>query len=236
MSVRFDTILGESDDFEKRQYLILQGLREYTNAFSHNRLYPSLAELTELYRTLQTLIGNKDEIRKHFSRELKDIDLDNKKLVYETTEQEGEKIGAILELMIWAHPLVRDVMEEGMDIFNFVDEHINITEVGITPIYRDEGYWFVPDIRIRQLHLLRYEVSLFSSTRERYRTLKTRVIDSLDQDSESVTPENIKWMLIQKYHDLPNPATFSCDTDLDFPYGETILPVAKRKLMARLFS
>lgn len=236
MSIRFETILGESDDFEKRQYLFLQGLKDYTDAFSRNRLYPFLSELTDLYRTLQTLIENKDEIRNHFPRELKDIDLDKKKLVYETVEQEGEKLKAILELMIWAHPIVREVMEEGMHIFNFVDDHITITEVGITPIYRDEGYWFVPDVRVHQLHLLRYEVSLFTSANERYRTLKTRVIESVEQDAVQSSPENIKWMLIRKYHDLPNPATFSCDTDLDFPYGETILPVAKRKLMARLFS
>ncbi len=236
MSLRFDTILSESDDFEKRQYLILQGLKEYTNAFSHNRLYPFLSDLTELYRTLKILIENKDEIKNHFPRELKDLDFENKKAVYETVEHEDEKIKAILDLMLWAHPIVRELMEEGMQIFNFVDDHISIAEVGITPIYRDEGYWFVPDVRVHQLHLLRYEVSLFTSASERYRTLKTRVIESVERDGMESSPENIKWMLIRKYHDLPNPATFSCDTDLDFPYGETILPVAKRKLMARLFS
>lgn len=235
MSLRFDTILGESEDYEKRQYLFLQGLKEYSQAFSHNRLYPFLSELTELYRTLQSSLEKKEDIRNHFSRELKDIDLETRQLVYETKEQENEKINAILELMIWALPLVRDVMEEGMDIFNFVDDHITIAEVGITPIYRDEGYWFVPDVRVHQLHLLRYEVSLFTSANERYRTLKTRVLESVE-DGIRNSPENMKWMLIRKYHDLPNPATFACETDLDFPYGETILPVAKRKLMARLFS
>jgi hypothetical protein len=235
MSLRFDTILGESDDHEKRQYLFLRGLKEYSQAFSHNRLYPFLSELTELYRTLQSSLEKKEDIRSHFQRELKDVDIESRKLVFETKEQESEKINAILELMIWALPLVRDVMEEGMDIFNFVDDHISIAEVGITPIYRDEGYWFVPDVRVHQLHLLRYEVSLFTSANERYRTLKTRVLGSVG-DGIRNSPENIKWMLMRKYHDLPNPATFACETDLDFPYGETILPVAKRKLMARLFS
>jgi hypothetical protein len=235
MSLRFDTILGESDDFEQQQYLVLQGLKEYTSAFSHNRLYPFLSELTELYRTLQTSLESKDDIHSHLPRDLKDVDLENRKLVYEARAEENEKINAILNLMIWALPLVREVMEEGMDIFNFVDEHISIAEVGITPIYRDEGYWFVPDVRVHRLHLLRYEVSLFTSANERFRTLKTRNLESVDQGVGN-SPETIKWMLIKKYQDLPNPATYACDTDLDFPYGETILPVAKRKLMARLFS
>jgi hypothetical protein len=39
---------------------------------------------------------------------------------------------------------------------------------------------------------------------------------------------------MKKYHDLPNPATYRCEVDIDFPYQDTVLPVAKRKLMAHL--
>ena len=35
---------------------------------------------------------------------------------------------------------------------------------------------------------------------------------------------------------MPNPATFLMDTELDFPFDTTILPVAKRKLMRHLIS
>jgi hypothetical protein len=29
---------------------------------------------------------------------------------------------------------------------------------------------------------------------------------------------------------------YMCETDIDFPYESTILPIAKRKLMAQLYS
>jgi len=236
MSLRFDTILSGPDDFERRQYLVLKGLKEYSIEFSRNRLYPFLTELTDMYRALLLLHEKKDELHEHFPKSLKEVDIEHMRLIYERITDDAQDIGEILRLMLWALPLVRNVMEEGMEIYNFVDDHINIAEVGLTPIYRDEGYWFVPDTRTHLLHLLRYEVSLFTSARERYRTLKTRVLESVERDNPENTPESMKWMLIRKYQDLPNPATYTCETDLDFPYGETILPVAKRKLMAHLFS
>ncbi|MBK7032936.1 MAG: hypothetical protein IPH49_06685 [Ignavibacteria bacterium] len=52
----------------------------------------------------------------------------------------------------------------------------------------------------------------------------------------SERPEDLKLALVEQHQDMPNPATFLMDSDLDFPFDETILPVAKRKLMRRLIS
>ena len=121
-----------------------------------------------------------------------------------------------------------------MDIYNFVEEHISIEEVGIMPMYREEGYWFVPDAKRSRLNLFRYEVSLFTAVDERFRTLKTRLLESLEEDSIKRPPEDIKLELVHRYRELPNPATYMCESDLDFPYDQTMLPVAKRKLMKHL--
>ena len=103
------------------------------------------------------------------------------------------------------------------------------------PVYRDEGYWFIPENRRSLLHLMRYEVSLFFSAGERYRRLKTSLIESVAERQVHTPAETIKLSLIERYRDLPNPATYRCETDLDFPYAETMLPVAKRKFMSTLF-
>jgi len=235
MHLRLETFLSGSSDFEARQYAILQGLKEYYQSFSNNKLYPSLSELVDLHSTLQGLAQKRDDIQSHLPQQLTDIDLKNKQLVFEPLGMSTED-ARVIELIVWAMPLIKKAMEEGMNIYNFVDEHITIEGIGILPMYREEGYWFVPDARAHQLHLLRYEVSLYTSAEERYRTLKTRLLESLERQAIAASPESIKLMLIEKYRDLPNPATFMCETELDFPYGETILPVAKRKFMVHLFS
>lgn len=236
MSLELDTFLAGSRDFESRQYLILQGLKEEYESFSHNRLYPGLAHLIDIHRILEGLIQKRGDIQRSLPQELKEVDPEKMQLIYEHGPEADDEVEKAMNLILWAMPYIKKTMDEGMQIYNFVEEHLAILEIGIMPMYRDEGYWFVPDARAHQLHLLRYQISLFASANERYRTLRTRTLESMEQNAVKQPPESIKLMLVQKYQDLPNPATFMCETDIDFPYMETILPVAKRKLMAHLFS
>jgi hypothetical protein len=87
-----------------------------------------------------------------------------------------------------------------------------------------------------ELQVHRYECSLFLSGNEKYRALKTEFVKSEKQEIIHRTPESIKHELIKERQDLPNPATYICITDLDFPFTETIFPVAKRKLMSLIAS
>lgn len=231
-----NTFLAGTGDVEATQYLVLEGLKDYYREFSHNRLYPSLAELVDLHRALVEIINSMSDIQGHLPHELKEVDLEHGKLVYETTGLSDDDLARAAELIVWALPRIQRAIDEGVSIYNFVDEHMTIEQVGILPLYREEGYWFVPEHRAALLHLLRYELSLFTSANERYRRLKTVNLGEIEQRFIHRSPESIKLQLIEQYRDLPNPATFVCETDLDFPYNETILPIAKRKLMAQVFS
>ena len=83
-----------------------------------------------------------------------------------------------------------------------------------------------------QVH--RYECSIFSSGNEKYRELKTEFVKSEKQGMIRRLPEKIKEELIKERNDLQNPATFFLDTELDFPFTETIMPVAKRKMISHI--
>lgn len=236
MALSLETFITGTRDFEAKQYQVLQELKTRRAELQHNKLYPTLVEVIDLLRVLEDFLQNKKDIESRLPGRLKEIDLENKKLVYESLQGSDEDLARASDLIAWAIPHLQALRDEAMEIFNFVDEHISIEHVGIVPMYREEGYWFVPENAASLLHLLKYEVSLFTSATERYRTLKTRLLESLEQAAIAYSPESIKMNLIQKYHDLPNPATYACETDLEFPYAETILPVAKRKLMSRVFS
>ncbi len=233
-SLRVESFFIGSRDVERKQYEVLQGLKSYTDEFHHNRLYPALSELIELYNALQDFLQKKNDFK--LPQNLKDVDLENKHLVFESPDQANDEIERAVDLIAWAIPMVARGIDEGKEVYNFVEEHIAIEEVGIMPMYKEEGYWFVPDHTVSVLHLLRYKVSLFSSTSERFRTLQTQVLESIARSFITQTPESLKLDLIERYQDLPNPATYACETDLEFPFAATILPVAKRKLMSHLFS
>jgi hypothetical protein len=227
MKLSLDTFLTGTGDVEATQYRVLEGLKAYYGEFSHNRLYPSLSELVELHRALVEIINSMSDIQGHLPHELKEVDLSEGKLVYQTSGLTDDDLARAADLIVWALPRIQQAIDEGINIYSFVDEHIQIEHVGILPMYREEGYW---------LHLLRYELSLFTSANERYRLLKTVNIGEIEQKYIHRSPEAIKLQLIEQYRDLPNPATYVCETDLDFPYVETILPIAKRKLMAQVYS
>ena len=75
-----------------------------------------------------------------------------------------------------------------------------------------------------------YRLSMFEKHDERYRSIKTSYIDGW-QRTMSNTYENIKSELIRNRKDLPNPAVYSIETELKYPVEETLLPVAKRRLV-----
>jgi hypothetical protein len=51
------------------------------------------------------------------------------------------------------------------------------------------------------------------------------------QRSMANTYENIKYDLIKNNNSITNPAVYSIETGLTFPIEETLLPIAKRRLV-----
>jgi hypothetical protein len=229
-----EMFLSGPPDGELRQFRILKELKAIRGNFAHSRLYPHLASLIRLAEDLEDLLEKKDGLERNFPRRLTGVDMEKQELLYDSSAEGSPDFGQALALVTWALPLIRQVIEEGIEIYNFVDEHIAIEEVGILPAYRMEGYWFVPDLHAAKLHVFRYEVSLFASPREKFRGLKSVLLESLEEGTVKRPRESVKLALLRKYPDMPNSATYECAVDLEFPYAETILPVAKRKLMARL--
>jgi hypothetical protein len=231
-----ETFVTAQRDSEIAQYTILNGMRGFRREFSHTRLYPALSDLIRLHQELSEFLQRQEDLKRSFPQRLKDLDEERPQLTFEPANQEHGDLQAIADLILWALPLIQKAIEEGTEIYNFVEEHISVEGVGIMPMYRDEGYWFVREPRRSLLHLMRYEVSLFTSSTGRYRTLKTKLLESNQEGPLVQAPETLKLSLVERYRDLPNPATYQCDTDLEFPFAETMLPVAKRKFMANLFS
>ncbi len=229
-----DNFISAGSDAESARYRILGSLKTYSDLFNHNRIYPHLKDLIELKHSLEAIVNGKTKLLNEVPQKLKDVDLVNKKLVFEPPDMSCTPFDKALELMRWALPIIADAIEEGRKIYDFVEENLSIKEVGIVPFYHDEGYWFVPDNKNSVLHLIHFNLALYDSETERYRTLKTRILKTLQQTPVRKPMESIKLELVEEHHELPNPATFVCETDLDFPFAETIFPIAKRKFLIRL--
>lgn len=218
-------------DFEVRQYRILDALKGIQRTFSHNKLYPSLSDLIDLYNDLASLKGQIEQLGRNLPREIKEIDLRNKKITYQLLHGDYEHLKSVDDIITWALPFINQTIREGTTIYEFVDEHFQVEQVGIKPSYMEEGYVFIPDNGSRKLMLFRYELSIFTGPKEKYRSLKTQLVKAVDLGGAQLPPGSLKMELIRENRDLPNPATYAFNTNLDFPFEETLFPVARRKFM-----
>lgn len=234
MSLTLESFYSTDRDLELNQYHVLAGIKEFRNEFNKKKLYPYFTNLLYLTSELQDIIEQKNDLEFKFSKKIKGFDLKNNKIIFETPENPQPEINCLFDLIEWALPQLKSVIEEALVICEFVENNINIEHVGIVPIYKDEGYFIIPNNEDSALQVHRFECSLFSSENEKYRALKTKLIRSFEKPAIELPPESIKLDLIKEYQDLPNPATFKCETDLDFPFDETIFPIAKRKLMSEI--
>ena len=221
-------------DFEKRQYQILEALKRIKRRFRSNRIYPELGKMVELYRHLKDLSERVKELREELPKRIKEIDLQKMRIIREPVYVDPANLAEVEKMVDWGLPLVKKTMDEGVAVFEYVDENTSIEQVGIMPKYRDEGYVFVPNHQEHKLRLYQFELSIFHSSEDTYRSLKTSLVDSVQWGEAVQSPNAIKLNLIKKYQDLPNPATFSVDTKVECPYRETLFPVAKRKLVRHL--
>lgn len=229
-----DLFIKVESDMEMRQYQVLAVLKEISNDFQMNRIYPHLSHLVEVYRTLDDINNRLKDLRNEFPKRIKKIDFVNQEIEHEVIFAEGSDLQKVEEFIEWALPHIKAKIEEGKTIYEFVNDEIVIEEVGIMPSYIDEGYLFVPDNEESKLLLFQYEVSIFQSAQDKYRSLKTYFLKALEQGQALLSPNAIKLDLLDEYKHLPNPATYAFQTELNFPFNETVFPVVKRKLLKRL--
>lgn len=234
--LRLNHFLTAIHDFERAQYTVMEGLTKARRAFSKNIVYPYLSSLVNLYDSLQQIVSGMDIVEKGLPRRLEDIDLNSYTLKYDYQSLDGDQLAVVKELVSWTMPLLQDAIEEGRTIFEFVEENLSIGEVGLIPAYVEEGYLLIPNLKEKTLHILKYDVSLFTDAKERYRSLRTAHVKTIPSRIIKRSPHSIKLELIEENRALPNPATYMCDTEIAFPYEETVLPIAKRKLMRYLYT
>lgn len=229
-----DLFTKVQSDLEARQYQVLATLKSISEDFQQNRIYPHISHLIDIYRTLGDISNRLKDLRNKFPKRIKKIDFVNKEIEHEVVFVDGSDIKQVEDFIEWALPYIKAKIEEGKTIYEFVNDEITLEEVGIIPNYTDEGYFFVPDNKDEKLLLFQYEISIFQSANDKYRSLKTDFLKALGQGRALLSPNAIKLDLIDRYKKLPNPATYSFQTTLDFPFNETIFPIVKRKLLRQL--
>jgi hypothetical protein len=217
-------------DFELKKYTLLAYLQEVNKYFNENKLYPQLGDIIFHYNNIVAFRENKKYLQEHFPKKLTGIQMEKLQLLYEQLIDDDELMQELEDIIHYSAGIIKSTIHNGTEIYEFVEEKINITPVGILPLDTQEGYFFLSSGKAYLTHVYHYRLSIFEKHDEKYRSIRTAFLDHRLRSIAS-TYEHIKSELIRQRRDLPNPAVYSIETDLTFPVDETLLPIAKRSLV-----
>jgi hypothetical protein len=217
-------------DFELKKYTLLAYLKEVNKYFTENKLYPQLADVIFHYNNIVAFRENKKFLQEHFPKKFTGIQLEKLEILYEQMIQDDELMQELEDIIHYSAGKIRTTIHNGTELYEFVEDKLSITPVGIIPLDIQEGYFFLSSGNVKSIRVYSYRLSIFEKHDEKYRSIKTAYIDMWPR-SIAFTYEHIKSDLIRHRNDLPNPAVYSIETDLMFPLDETLLPIAKRSLV-----
>jgi hypothetical protein len=217
-------------DFELKKYTLLAYLQEINGYFNQSRLYPQLSDVIFHFNNLIAFRNNKKHLQEQFPKKFTGVDIKKLELLFENILEDNDLMKELEEIIEFSTEQLKKTIEDGTQIYEFVNENIRIEPVGLTPLDLNEGYFFLSKIKNTETEIYYYRIKLFEKHDEKYRSIMTDHIDTYYRGF-STTYQSIKSQLIKKRKEMPNPAVYSIETEMSFPLDETLLPIAKRRLV-----
>ena len=217
-------------DFELKKYTLLAYLQQINQHFGENKLYPQLADLIFHYNNIVAFRENKKHLQEHFPKKLTGVQIEKLQVLYEQMIADTDLMQQLEDIIHYAADTMKTTITCGTEIYETVEDAITITPIGLLPLDVQEGYFFLSAGNSKATRVYQYRLSIFEKHNEAFRSIKTAYIE-VQHRSMANTYENIKYDLIKNRSHLLNPAVYSIETKLNYPVEETVLPVAKRRLV-----
>jgi len=224
-------------DWESNQYKLLIKVKEWSLNFNKNKLFPSIEESIQLNLALEDLLRENIECKLWFDNEIRGRRTNERVIVYEKAHQVGHQLDKLLNFIDWALQLNRPVLEEGRIIKNFVDDNLVIKRVSrVEKNYHGKGYFSIPDNKNRMLNIYLYEIIWDWTQENLYQRISSNLVRAIPYNSFDNSVEEFMLNFVSYSKDMHEPVAFLIQSDLDFPFKETMFPIAEEKLLKHLCS
>ena len=217
-------------DFELKRYTLLAYLQEINKYFNESKLYPQLADLIFHYNNLVAFKENKKYLQEQCPKRLTGIQIQKLQVLYESMIEDDSMMQELEEIINYSAKKMKKMINNGTEIYEFIEDKINIEPVGLMPLDHNEGYFFLCNSNSGVTKIYQYRLSIFVKHDEKYRSMVTDFIADW-QRSLVNTHYSMKAELIKRRSFMPNPAVYAVETSLALPIEETLLPIAKRTLV-----
>lgn len=224
-------------DWESNQYKILIKVKEWSLNFNRNKLFPSIEEAIQLNLALEDLLRENIECKIWFDNEIRGRNINERVVVYEKAHQVGHQLDKLLNFIDWALQLNRPVLEEGRIIKNFVEDNLLVKRVSrVEKNYHGKGYFSIPDNKKELLNIYLYEIIWDWSQENLHQRITSNLVNSVQLKTITSSVEELMINFISYSKDMHEPVAFVIQSDIDFPFQETMFPIAEEKLLKHLCS
>ena len=222
-------------DWESSEYVILSKIKEWSSELHRNKLFPAIEESIQLNLALEDILHENIECKLWFDDQIQMREINERFAVYEKANQIGRQLDKLLYFIEWALKLNKPVLEEARIIKSFVEENLFINKFStVEKNYHGKGYFTLPDNKNELLNVYLYEIFWDWSQEDLYQKLQSNLVRSIPMKSIENPLEEIMLNFINNSQDLLEPVVYYMETDLDFPYFDTIFPIAEEKLIKHL--
>jgi hypothetical protein len=185
-----------------------------------------IAELSS-YRRAKIALEEKLE------RDIDAIDLKNKKIIKRPVEDKNGVIAELQEIIQFADIHLNNCFNQAHSELERVTDEMEITQLGISDSHEDHGLLFFKNLNQTRVYSYNVRMIMRPGNTDLYKDVKTVFLDEIS--TGMLTNFNdLKWNIIKNStRDLGTNA-FLVESNTHIPHFETLLPMAKNYLIARV--
>ena len=217
-------------DVEYKTYVLLAYLAEVKQQFNDQKIYPGFTDLLNHYQNVLSVKTGRENLKKSFPKMLSSADMKEMKLNYEETVKDNDFFEVMDAIIEYSIPTMKKHLEEGKGLYQFVEENLSISTVGIQAPTINQGYFFLFAPPKLDSKIYKYNLTQVHLPDGNYRALHVSHLSDF-RLSFTTTFESVKSELIRSEKSMPGFSTYLIESDVFVPWEESLLPVAKRRLV-----
>ena len=220
-------------DQELTEYRLKAFIQRVKDAYRKLHLQPGWEESS--FHAQQLLLFRKswEAARAQFPRKINRMDWENSSIIWAEAQKSKDWEKWLNEMTAFARDEFHLLSLEGREIFMQILEEVKIEPVGVEPLYQSEGYLIFTQEEKNERMIFRYHLGSVHWQVSQSHNYKVEFLYQV-KPAQKRSLISLKTDLIRQYPDLPNPATWSVESELSWPLEPTLLPVALFALKNRM--
>ncbi|GAB3734720.1 hypothetical protein [Spirosoma lituiforme] len=217
-------------DAEYQKYVVMAYLQAVQKNFVEHKLCPDLPELRSHYDAGIRFSRGKGTLNAAFPKRVSRVTGPPPRIEYKSEVTDPSFMTEMDAIMEFALPRFQTLLAEGQQRWLDIANSLILAPVGLLPLRPEEGYLLLHTTDQTETHVYYFCLTLYSDQEPGGRLVQMRFIEAV-RKSLANTVENIKLDLIRRHRYLPNPATFTLESQKNYPIQETLLPIARQLLV-----